>query len=274
MSLSIGVLAFLVYPGTALAQSKIVPTNNDCVKCHADQVNDITVSGGRHAGITCLNCHIGHPPAVKRPILPCSTCHPRSKNIHFTIETPACLGCHTNPHRPLNISLKDAGNDACRFCHGQESRLLRQYESKHTALNCSQCHDVHRKIPQCTQCHKPHAAEMIASDCNKCHKKAHTPKIVCFPTDMSSQVCGWCHKKPTDLLHGTTAKHKNLPCIGCHRLVHRFKPACQECHGTPHPEGILVKFTECCMCHSSPHDLNNWSETATEEAAGDTPKKK
>lgn len=273
MSLVTGIMAILISPGTALAQAKIVPTNNDCVKCHADQVNDITVSGGNHRGVTCLGCHAGHPPQIKKPILPCGMCHLKSKNIHFTIQKPACLGCHTNPHRPLNIALKDADNDACVLCHGQESRLLRQYESKHTALHCSQCHDVHRKIPQCTQCHKPHSSQMISPDCKKCHR-AHMPKLVCFPADTYSQICASCHKKSADLLHGTISKHKNMACIGCHRLMHRFKPICQQCHGTPHPEGILVKFAECCMCHNSPHDLNNWPEATAKEGAGFEPKRK
>ncbi len=269
-SLVAGISAFPVYSSTALAQTKAVLSDKDCVKCHADQVNDMAAAGGAHRGVSCPRCHAGHPPEVAKPIAPCGTCHLKSKNEHFEMEMPACLKCHTNPHRPLNISLKGAGKDACLTCHGPESLLFREFESKHTFVDCSRCHDVHRKIPQCTQCHKPHPG--IEDECRRCHS-GHMPKIKAYSDDMSSINCGSCHKIQASLLSATASKHKSLTCIGCHKLRHRFKPACQDCHGTPHPEGILVKFPECGMCHSSAHDLNNWPETATEEAAGEPRKK-
>jgi hypothetical protein len=149
--------------------------------------------------------------------------------------------------------------------------MLKTYESKHTALDCSNCHDVHRKIPQCTQCHKPHGGRIVG-DCKVCHI-AHMPKIATFPDDMSSKDCGSCHKVVADLLSATASKHRNLTCVTCHQTKHRFKPACTDCHGRPHPESIMAKFPECVMCHYSPHDLNNWPETAT-KAAAEAPKKR
>jgi hypothetical protein len=263
-----GIITYSVYEDTAFAQTEAVLSNNDCVKCHAGQVNDITTAGAAHKSVTCSGCHEGHPPSVAKPIPLCSKCHLESKNNHFAMEMPDCLKCHTNPHRPLNISLKGAGKDACLICHGPEIWMLKEYKSKHTALACSQCHDIHRKIPQCTQCHKPHWAEMVAADCKKCHK-AHMPQVTAFSADMPSKDCSLCHKLPAGLLSATTSKHKNLACEGCHKLKHRFKPACPDCHGTPHPKGILVKFPECDMCHKNAHDLNNWPRAATKEAAGE-----
>jgi predicted CXXCH cytochrome family protein len=264
-----GISALLVYSYVALAQAKVVLSTKDCSKCHADRANDIAVAGGGHRSVSCLGCHAGHPPEVKKPFAPCNTCHQRPKDNHP--QAGSCLGCHTNPHRPLNILLKGANKEVCLTCHGPESWQLRTYESKHTALDCSQCHDVHRKIPQCTQCHIPHKGRIVG-DCKQCHR-AHTPKMAAFPENMPSTDCGSCHKIPSDLLRATASKHKSLTCVGCHKLKHRFKPACQDCHGTPHPEGILAKFPECTMCHNSPHDLNNWPETATAVAAGVAPKK-
>ncbi len=270
VSLVAVISALPVYSSAALAQTKAVLSDEDCVKCHADQVNDMAAAGGAHRGVSCPRCHAGHPPKVAKPIAPCGTCHLKAKNDHFEKEMPACLNCHTNPHRPLDISLKGAGKDACLTCHGPESWLLRKYESKHTALDCSQCHDVHRKIPQCIQCHRPHPG--IADKCKNCHS-AHMPKVEAFPADMPLKNCGSCHKTPAALLGATASKHKNLSCVDCHKLKHKFKPACQDCHGSPHPEGILVKFPECGMCHKGAHDLNKWPETATEGAAGESGKK-
>ncbi|HSB33372.1 MAG TPA: hypothetical protein VLG39_02840 [Nitrospirota bacterium] len=150
--------------------------------------------------------------------------------------------------------------------------MLQTYESKHTALNCSSCHDVHRKIPQCTQCHKPHKGKIVGN-CKACHQLAHMPKIAAFPSEVPSPDCGSCHKVVADLFGATTSKHKTLTCIDCHQMKHRFKPACRDCHGTPHPEDILAKFPECVMCHYSPHDLNNWPGMAATGAA-EAPKKR
>jgi hypothetical protein len=36
-------------------------------------------------------------------------------------------------------------------------------------------------------------------------------------------------------------------------------PACQSCHGVPHPAAMMAKFTKCGECHNIAHDLNHWS---------------
>lgn len=272
LSRGLGILILLVCSSATPAQTAYPDKKGDCRQCHALQVNDIAVAGGGHRGVPCSGCHDGHPPEVKKPIAPCHNCHLKPRNSHFEITTPGCLDCHTNPHRPLNISLKGAGKDTCLICHGPEIWMLKKYESKHTALECSNCHDVHRKIPQCTQCHKPHNGRIVGN-CNPCHQHAHRPKIEAFPAEVPSTDCGSCHKVVADLFGATTSKHNKLSCIDCHQMKHRFKPDCQDCHGTPHPEGILAKFPECVMCHYSPHDLNNWPETATKVAA-EAPKKR
>jgi hypothetical protein len=270
--MAVGICILLICSDIAFSQENAVLLNTDCVKCHPRQVNDIAAAGGAHMSVSCAGCHEGHPPSVAKPIPLCGQCHLKSKNDHFDGEMPSCLKCHTNPHRPLNISLKGAGKDACRMCHGPESWMLSEYKSKHSALDCSRCHDVHRKIPQCTQCHRPHWDGMTSVDCKKCHK-AHMPRVTAFSSDMHSKDCGLCHKRPANLLSATTSKHGNLACVGCHKLMHKFKPACSDCHGTPHPKGILVKFPECDMCHKNAHDLNNWPRTSTANVAGEASKR-
>jgi hypothetical protein len=46
-------------------------------------------------------------------------------------------------------------------------------------------------------------------------------------------------------------------------------PKCQDCHGSPHPAGIMAKFPKCGECHNIAHDLNNWTVASVQE----TPKK-
>jgi len=164
LSLITCIFALLVYPGIVSAQKQQPEvTNDDCVKCHATPPADIEAAGGMHRGVGCTGCHIGHPPAVKKPIPQCSQCH--IGTAHF--ELSGCLNCHKNPHTPLNISFGGNITDACLTCHTQQIAQLRDNKSKHTAQNCSTCHNVHRQVPQCTQCHKPHSAEMAVADCKK-----------------------------------------------------------------------------------------------------------
>lgn len=272
LSLIAGVV-FLIYSGapaqTKPAQPKPALTNEDCMKCHDAQPADVTAAGGKHKDLGCLGCHVGHPPTVKKPIPKCGDCH--MGKAHF--ELKGCLNCHKNPHTPLNISFAGNVTDACTTCHTQQIAQLKDNKSKHTALDCSACHSVHRKVPQCNQCHKPHSAEMVVADCKKCHK-AHMPKAVTYTAEIPSKDCGACHKNALDLLSASAAKHKTLACAFCHQEKHKMVPKCQDCHGAPHPAGMMAKFPKCGECHKVAHDLNNWTAAAIKEEPKEAPKKK
>ncbi len=264
LSLGAGILVLLVYTSAAPAETTSRYKPEECVRCHAGQVRDLAIAGGNHKNVRCSDCHAGHPPEVKKPIAPCSRCHGSARNIHF--ETPRCLSCHTNPHTPLKMSFKGAGTDTCLVCHGLQGWQLRNYQSKHSALTCATCHDVHRKFPSCTKCHVPHSGK-IAGGCNFCHK-AHMPKPAPFADTAPSEDCGMCHKIVANLFKAATTKHKTLSCRGCHQQGHRVIPACEDCHGTPHPKNMMVKFPHCGECHNIAHDIN-W--TVEDNAA--TPEK-
>lgn len=244
----------LAYSGAAHAEKQPALINEDCVKCHAGPPADIAAAGGKHAGVGCNGCHIGHPPTVKKPIPKCSQCH--MGKPHYEIE--GCLNCHKNPHTPLNISFASNVTDACLSCHTQQITQLRKHKSKHTGLNCSTCHNVHGKVPECTQCHKPHLTDMAAADCVKCHK-AHMPKVVAYADGIQSKECGSCHRKAFVILRDSKSKHKYFTCIFCHKERHKMIPDCLDCHGSPHQKaGIMAEFTNCSDCHNIAHDLNNW----------------
>ena len=77
----------------AEAATKAVLTSADCIKCHAKPPADIEAKGGKHkTEVTCQDCHVGHPPAVKKIIPECSMCH--QDKPHFKLKD--CLSCHKN----------------------------------------------------------------------------------------------------------------------------------------------------------------------------------
>ncbi len=237
-----------------VAKATIALASEDCAKCHPVPPADIEAAGGKHkSDVSCLDCHASHRPATQNNIPKCSNCH--EGKPHFQLKN--CMECHKNPHKPLNIVLGPKVTEPCLTCHADQIKQLRENKSKHSALYCSNCHDVHRKIPQCVKCHKPHSAEMTQADCKKCHK-AHKPTVVVYGQDVPNKDCGACHKAAMNLLAATATRHKTVLCVKCHKDKHKMIPDCTQCHTKLHPAAILKKFPKCSICHSIAHDLNNW----------------
>lgn len=249
-----GALSFAAAPQPALS-------NEDCIKCHEAEATAIATEGKKHQTVSCQDCHQGHPPKVKKPIPVCSQCH--QGKPHYELQ--GCLGCHSNPHTPLKITLKGNLTDPCLTCHTGQIKQLQENKSKHTALYCTTCHGgIHKEKPECLKCHKPHAADMTKSDCASCHK-AHMPKVVTYG-DVPSKLCGSCHAKQLAQLTAGKVKHSSFNCAFCHQAKHKAMPRCQDCHGDKHPAAIMAKFPKCSDCHKTAHDLNNWSAEVKEKA--------
>ncbi len=258
---AVGVLSVLVLaPGPAGAQApaKASLVVGDCAKCHEGPPADVEAAGGKHKSeVTCLDCHEKHRPASKDNIPKCGACH--EGKAHYDLKN--CLECHRNPHKPLALVIGAKVTEPCLTCHAEQIQQLKASPSKHSAFFCTNCHDVHRTIPECVKCHKPHSDQMTQADCGKCHK-AHRPKNVAYAEDLPSAACGACHGEALTLLAATQTKHRDVPCAKCHKQTHRAVPACGDCHGQPHPEGIIKKFPKCGDCHSTAHDLNHWTDQA------------
>ncbi|MGV1099909.1 cytochrome C [Thiovibrio sp. JS02] len=226
----------------------------DCVKCHDKAPQDIADSGGAHkAQVTCVDCHEGHPPRIMDIIPACNKCHDGSD--HFKLKD--CLGCHTNPHTPLAITLGDGLTEPCLTCHTEQIAQLKQHASKHTAVACSTCHrEKHKVIPNCTDCHAPHTTGQEQKDCLTCHKP-HMPLEVTYPENTPSSACAACHDGVYKQIKANPAKHSTLECATCHQERHKMIPKCQGCHGdNPHPGPMHAKFPQCGQCHGIAHDLN------------------
>jgi len=234
-------------------------SNADCIKCHANVQGIVDSKGTKHkTAVACMDCHKGHPPMVAREkIIPaCSECH--AGKPHYEIS--GCNTCHSDPHAPLEMKLAANLTDPCLTCHSKQGNEMKEKPSKHINLSCTGCHSVHKEIPLCMNCHQAHSAEMADKDCMTCHP-AHQPVAIAYGPDMPNKHCAACHKNISDMLTGAKTKHSQLACVFCHKEKHKNVPACETCHGTPHPAGMLQQFPQCNMCHFSAHSLGKETKT-------------
>jgi len=244
--------AVFVSPSGSMAVAVLTP--DDCIKCHDKPPADIASNGGAHRDvITCVECHEGHPPKVRDIIPACSNCHEGTE--HFKLDK--CLGCHTNPHTPLVITLPADITKPCLTCHTDQMDQLQKFKSSHTEVACSTCHhDKHGYIPQCFECHSPHLDGQQQKDCLGCHNP-HQPLQVTYAETTPSSACAACHDDVYKELSSNPAKHSKLTCATCHQLKHKMIPKCQDCHGeTPHPATMHARFPKCGQCHGIAHNLN------------------
>jgi Cytochrome c3 len=228
-------------------------SNSDCIKCHASVQAMVDSKGAKHkTAVTCTGCHNGHPPMVsKEKIIPvCSSCH--TGKPHYDIG--GCNTCHSDPHAPLEMKLAANLTAPCLSCHPQQGNEIKEHPSLHAKLFCTTCHKAHRDVPECLKCHQPHSADMVNKDCLVCHP-AHQPLTIAFSAETPNKSCSACHKSIGDTLSSVDTKHAKLTCVFCHKEKHKYVPACESCHGSPHPAGMVKQFPKCNMCHMSAHSL-------------------
>ncbi len=250
------IFIIVVFPHYAWGGGKITQglTLADCPKCHPAIAAANKRNGRAHRDkVTCLNCHVGHPPAKWGIIPHCSRCHKKGAQEHFGLKN--CLRCHRNPHTPLRITLPEHATKPCLTCHKTQIKQLKKYPSMHSTFYCTSCHPRHGYKPTCFACHAGHLPYMTMADCRGCHK-AHMPLHVTYGDKVPSEYCGACHKKEYRLLAASHAKHRRLTCVTCHSRVHKTIPKCTKCHNPPpHDPGLLKHFKSCLTCHVNPHDL-------------------
>ena len=230
------------------AEKKSSPLSlEDCGKCHAKVLQVIKTDGLAHrTKLTCIDCHLGHPPEERNIIPSCKKCH--SGSAHFRLD--GCSSCHYNAHSPRKLRLPRKTTGPCLTCHPAQGVDLEKFSSKHTTEGCTNCHETHGLIPVCVNCHRAHSPEMVLSDCRLCHK-AHKPKLIRYDNALPSQHCATCHLQVNKTLTTSKTRHKDLRCVLCHKNEHRSIPACVECH-PPHSAQSTVQGG-CTMCHQFAH---------------------
>ncbi len=240
-------------------QKAVVPlTTRQCGQCHFSIFEKIRNNGGKHK-INCRDCHATFHSL--RPGMTWSDVLPKCANCHAEEHGPAfkeCLTCHSDPHAPIksltNLEILAKG---CNTCHVDQDKEIKQYESAHAEMSCSECHHTqHGYRPNCNECHtEPHTEFVDNSSCMICHP-AHSPREINFPTTTENRVCSGCHDEINRTFTAGTKKHASLQCIFCHSERHGFIPDCRECHGVPHTKTMMSRFNNnCTSCHGDPHTL-------------------
>ncbi len=153
-----------------------------CYVCHPALDKEMKTFSTRHTDLYCTACH-----HTRHGYVPdCLECHQQHTG---TVPTPGrmtpgtgpldqCLSCHP-PHKAFKVAYAETTpNIACAYCHRKAKEMLQKSNTKHTALQCTQCHpDKHKTIKRCNECHgRPHPEEMLKkfNSCGGCHGVAHS----------------------------------------------------------------------------------------------------
>jgi predicted CXXCH cytochrome family protein len=146
----------------------------DCVKCHEGPATAMRAKGGKHNTVGCGDCHVGHPPEVKKPYKACMECHePHSDQM----AEDACGQCH-RAHIATEVTYAfNVPSAYCAACHQDASDELAASRSKHSDIACALCHqEQHGASSTCQYCHggtHPQHVMKKADICAACHHTAH-----------------------------------------------------------------------------------------------------
>lgn len=265
-------LAFLgMAAPRASAGEKFV--NSDCLDCHLDPNTTWTVKGKTvsyifptnayqssvHAGLACMDCHLGITNLVHDPLPPpdCTHCHKKeageyAASIHGVKSLPRgaegvnCWDCHgshdivalTSPDSPLYFKRQP---NTCGRCHGQESRDVA------ASVHGEMLADGQRDAPTCADCHSEHQIEplkaspalQISDVCSRCHSSVYLDEKYGLPADRVKTYLESYHGLAAQ--NGSTMVANCASCHGYHKILPSSNPAsmtnpnhlvdtCGKCH--------------------------------------------
>ena len=250
-------------------------TGRDCARCHSEhngpdfnliqwdpspKAFDHSKTGyvleGKHAGLTCVQCHTPqHIRAAER-----GTILMKDLKRTFLGLSRDCLSCHRDEHRGqlgtncLQCHTYSEWKGAPRFNHAQARYPL---TGAHALVPCMKCHPttpepakfvkyVGLAFEKCSACHADPHSGAFPNACESCHNTSgwhHTQAAARFD-----------HSKTDFPLLG---KHASVSCGQCH-LAGNFKQKiahqnCANCH-KPDPHGGQFRQRpdrgECASCHT------------------------
>ncbi|MEJ1963877.1 MAG: DmsE family decaheme c-type cytochrome [Gammaproteobacteria bacterium] len=233
-----------------------------------------------HAPV-CETCHGGgsahaRSPTTKGLIIGFT----RGSGTTITVQTGACLACHSGGPRNLwQGSIHQRFDLSCSDCHNPMARVSAEGLQARQSISetCATCHrDVrvqfnkrsHMPLPEgqmtCADCHNPHGstapsllkAETVNETCYQCHADKRGPFL--FEHPPARDNCLNCHQP-----HGSNQNTL---------LASPIPFLCQQCHTTTrHPNDLQttaslgtslhpderVMGRACLTCHAQVHGSNN-----------------
>ena len=244
---------------------------SDCTGCHrTDGWHNVKTARfdhdktqfplrGKHASVTCKQCH-GQRPTTE------------------PIKFAACIDCHSDFHNGAFAS--SPGHGACEECHTVDGFAPSTFDIARHDTTAFPLQGAHLAIP-CRSCHVVSSAAagkaqykfvFESTVCRACHDDPHGGQVNRYIADGG---CPACHSVETwrtvSFDHSTTkfaleGKHASVPCRDCHILKDStnlasmiFQPldtGCVSCHTGPHRGQFASAQGEkdCTACH----DPSSW----------------
>jgi hypothetical protein len=199
----------------------VLPINNSCRSCHADEFNATTdsahakvmESGNTYAPV-CSDCHGGHdivdPRTAPRSQISktCSTCHNSvyttyQSSVHgqalqddSNADVPTCIDCHGvhNVRGPRDLAFRDDSITICGKCHGNKT-MMQKYGISTNVFE-SYLNDFHgRTVNVFRQDNGKPSNKAVCYDCHGIHniRKVDDPRSSVYPANLL-KTCQQCHK--------------------------------------------------------------------------------
>jgi len=152
----------------------VVAENKNCAECHKKPTTDMWAAGGKHATMSCGECHVGHPPEEEHSYTACMECHePHSDEM----GEESCAHCH-RAHTAAKVTHSyNVPSQYCVACHQDAADELAASRSKHSDIACVRCHqETHKNSVTCQYCHGGSHPEHVMKKtgiCAACHHTAH-----------------------------------------------------------------------------------------------------
>jgi hypothetical protein len=251
-------------------------SSQECISCHSDhngedfplvkwdfKTFDHKQTGyaleGKHAGVTCIQCHTANHVAPNER----TTIKIKDLNRTFLGISQGCATCHQDQHQGR------LGSN-CLQCHNyndwktvsvgkfDHSKTRYPLTGLHAQVTCQKCHTPARDgkprytgiaFGKCADCHSDPHRGGFAQSCESCHSTTGWNRI-----SGSSLDDTFNHAKTKFPLLG---KHAQVECVQCHAGGDFKKPLafqkCMDCH-QPDPHGgqfaKRIGGSECESCHT------------------------
>jgi len=265
--------------------------SSSCIRCHSEHNGeefqivkwnptpgafDHTKTGfvldGKHAGLTCKNCHnIQKMPPAERASL-----FVKDFNRTWLGLSKSCTSCHEDKHKgQLGSNCLQCHNttDWTKTTQFDHSKTRYPLTGAHLQVSCQACHKpgpdgqpqyAGIKFAGCNDCHRdPHKGEFKDRSCESCHNTVDWRK--------TGFIRGFDHSKTQFPLLG---KHRDVSCVACHKsgdfkAVLAFQ-VCADCHKTDDPHaGQFATRKDGGKCETC-HTVEGWKPSTFTVAAHDS----